>query len=273
VTPAYQLLPTPRNDFVTKDTLYLFFQVRGLTPELRESGSLDYAIFRDAEKVRSVTRAVKDYGDTMDFLEEFSLADLAPANYEIKVSLLDKNQAALLSEQTFFYISHMAAVPRPWVLSLTKPSDDDPEILDSLGVQLLNLKQFARARPYLERAYRKDPSSQQFATDYCRVLLGSKDYAAVKPVALPLAQAGHHEFYRFLGDSCQALGELAEAVGYYKEYLARMGANLEVLNAIGDCYSRLGDPDNALVAWQKSLELNPNQEGIKARIQALKEKK
>jgi Tfp pilus assembly protein PilF len=52
-----------------------------------------------------------------------------------------------------------------------------------------------------------------------------------------------------------------------------MGTSIDVLNTIGDCYVQLGDPDNALVAWQKSLELNPNQEKIRARVQALKEKK
>lgn len=273
MTPAYQLLPTPRNDFAAKDTLSLFFQIRGLTAELRDSGSLEYAIYREAQKVRSVVRRLKEHDNTPDFLEEFSLADLPPANYELKVSLLDKNQTSLLSEQTFFYVSHMPAVPRPWVLSLTKPPDDDPEILNCLGVQLLNRKEYAQARPYLEQAYRKNPSSWSFAMDYCRVLLEAKEYATVKQVAQPLVQAGHYDFYQLLGQACQALGELAEAVGYYKEYLNRVGTSVDVLNTIGDCYVRLGDPDNAQVAWQKSLELNPNQEKIRTQVKALKEKK
>jgi GWxTD domain-containing protein len=273
LTPAFQLLPTPKNDFAAQDTLSLFFQVRGLTPELRESASLDYAIYREAEKVRSLVKALKEYGETSDFLEDFPLAELPPANYEIKVSLLDKNQSTLLSEQTFFYVSHMPAVPRPWVLSLPKPPDNDPEILNCLGVQLLNRKEYAPARPYLERAYRGNPASRQFAMDYCHVLIEVKDYPTVKQVALPLVQAGQYDFNQVLGQACQALGELAEAVGYYKEFLNRMGTSIDVLNTIGDCYVQLGDPDNALVAWQKSLELNPNQEKIRARVQALKEKK
>jgi GWxTD domain-containing protein len=273
LTPAFQLLPTPKNDFAAKDTLSVFFQVRGLTPELRETASLDYEIYREAERVRTVTKTLREYGDTSDFLEEFPLAELPPANYEIKVSLLDKNQSTLLSEQTFFYVTHMPAVPRPWVLSLPKPSDSDPEILNCLGVQLLNRKEYAAARPYLERAYRGNPTSRQFAMDYCRVLLEVKDYPTVKQVALPLVQAGQYDFYQVLGRACQALGELAEAVGYYKEFLTRMGTSIDVLNTIGECYVQLGDPENALVAWQKSLELNPKQESIRARVEALKEKK
>jgi GWxTD domain-containing protein len=273
LTPAYQLLPTPRHDFTAKDTLYLYFQVRGLTSELRETGTLEYGIFRETQKVRSLVKPVKDYGGPLDFLEEFSLADLAPANYEVKVSLLDKNQAPVLTEQTFFYISHQTTVPRPWVLSLTRPPDDSPEILNTLGVQSLNKKELAAARSYLERAYRQDPKSTQFALDYCRVLLEAKEYTRMKQVALPLAQAGRSEFLQILGEASQALGELAEAVGFYKEYLTRYGTNIAVLNAIGDCYFQLGDAAQALVAYEKSLELNGNQDKIKAQVKALKEKK
>jgi tetratricopeptide (TPR) repeat protein len=45
------------------------------------------------------------------------------------------------------------------------------------------------------------------------------------------------------------------------------------LNAIGDCYSQLGNIAEALFAYEKSLELNPSQEKIKALVKSLKEKK
>ena len=272
LTPAYQILPAPRHDFAAKDSLYLFFQVRGLTAELKETGSLAYDLSNETGKVRSFVKAAKDYGNSLNFLEEISLADLPPANYDIKVSLQDGSGAAVLSEQTFFYITHMPAVPRPWVLALTKPPDDDPEILNPLGVQALNKGDVVRARAYLEQAYKRNPSSPQLAMDYCQALVKLSDFAAVKRVAQPLAGAGRFEFYQMLGQASQALGELAEAVGYYKDYLNRMGTSIEVLNSIGDCYAQLGDRDNALVAWQKSLDLNPNQESVRARVNALKAK-
>jgi tetratricopeptide (TPR) repeat protein len=272
LTPAYQILPAPRHDFAANETLYLFFQVRGLTAELQDTGALVYDLSSETGKVRSFVKAVKDYGSSLDFLEEISLADLPPANYEIKVSLQDGTGAAALSEQTYFYITHRPAVPRPWVLALTKPPDDDPEILNPLGVQALNKGDVAGARAYLEQAYKRNPSSPQLAMDYCRVLLKLSDFAAVKRVAQPLAGAGRFEFYELLGKASQALGELAEAVGYYKEYVNRMGTSIEVLNSIGDCYAALGDSVNALVAWGKSLELNPNQESVRARAQAIKAK-
>jgi predicted negative regulator of RcsB-dependent stress response len=42
---------------------------------------------------------------------------------------------------------------------------------------------------------------------------------------------------------------------------------------MGECYLQLGEPNEALAAWQKSLEINQNQPQIKKSVEALKEKK
>ena len=40
-----------------------------------------------------------------------------------------------------------------------------------------------------------------------------------------------------------------------------------------ECYFQLSEPGEALAAWEKSLEINPNQPQIKKNVEALKEKK
>jgi len=270
----YQLVPTPRNDFTAQDTLYVYFQVRGLTQELKDSGNLDFSIFKENEKAHSVSRKLEEYPDQLNFLEEFPLANLPPANYTIRVSLLDGNQATVLSEKAIFFISHRAVLPRPWVLSLPLPPDNDPEMIHALGVQFLNKKNIGKARDLLEQAYHGNPVSPLFAMDYCRVLFTVKDYQTIKQVALPLLKdQDHHEFLQVLGRASHALGELEEAIAYYKDYLTRFGTNILVLNAIGDCYLKLGKKEEALIAWERSLEINPKQADLKALVKSLKEQK
>jgi predicted negative regulator of RcsB-dependent stress response len=53
----------------------------------------------------------------------------------------------------------------------------------------------------------------------------------------------------------------------------RFGTNISVLNSLGDCHLALGQKEEALTAYEKSLEIEPNQEKIKALIRTLKEKK
>jgi tetratricopeptide (TPR) repeat protein len=269
-----QLLPSPRNDFGTNDTLYVYAQIRGLSDDLKPSGTLEYAILKEGVKIKSLTRRLAEIPDPLNVLEEFSLASLGPANYEITASILDRSQAVLLSDKALFYVSYLPALPRPWVLSLPKPSDDDPEILNTLGIQYLNAKDLPKGLRYLEQAYRKNPASAAWAIDYSRALFQAQDYRQAKTIALPfLRDMQKYEFLELLGQSSQALGELADAIAFYKDYLARLGTNLNILNSIGDCYRQLGDLPEALLAYEKSLEIDPNQAKIKALVNSLKEKK
>ena len=269
-----QLLPSPRNDFGINDTLYVYAQIRGLSDDLKQSGTLEYAILKEGVKIKSLTRRLAEIPDPLNVLEEFSLASLGPANYEIIASILDRSQAVLLSDKALFYVSYLSALPRPWVLSLPKPPDDDPEILNTLGIQYLNAKDLPKGLRYLEQAYRKNPASAVWALDYGRALFQTQDYRQAKIIALPfMRDMQKYEFLELLGQSSQALGELADAIAFYKDYLARLGTNLNILNSIGDCYRQLGDLPEALLAYEKSLEIDPNQAKIKALVKSLKEKK
>ncbi len=269
-----QLVPSPRNDFSRNSKLYLFFQIFDLEKELQDNGFLEYSIFKENEKIHSMIKNIREYPDKINFHEEFSLENLYPANYKIRVTLLDKEKQEILFEQSHFYITALAHLPRPWVLSIPMPSSSDPVYPNILGIQFLNKKDIQNARSLLERAHRKNPNSAKFAFDFCRVLFIAKDYQTVKQTAIPFLQhENRHEFLDILGRSCQALGEFEQAISYYKEYLSHYGTNLQVLNSIGECYYKVGNKEEALIAWERSLELNPEQERLKNLVQSIKEKK
>ena len=269
-----QYTPSPRNDFSTQDNLYLYFQISGLPQALKETAKVEYAILKETERVLSVTRVLQDYPDPANISETFSLASLPPAYYTISVSLLGVDGRPILSEQSNFSVSASPYLPRPWVLSVPRPGSGDPSYLNILGNQFLMKKDTVQARALLEESYQKNPASPKFALDYCRVLFVAKEYRAVARVAAPfIKEQKRPEFLELVGQSSQALGELAEAIAYYKAYLAHYGTNILILNAIGQCYLQSGNTQEALVAWEKSLEINPNQEDLKEQVKSLKEKK
>ena len=269
-----QLVPSPRNDFTLQDKLYVFLQIMGLDPDLRENGVLDFTISKEGQQVSSTSKRLAEFSDRSNILEEFSLAGLTSAYYRVKVSLLDRNQKEVLSEQADFLISHLPVLPRPWVLSLPLPPTADPLFANIMGNQFMSSKDRARAKPLLAEAYRRNPAVSQYALDYCRLLMEDKEYQKVKEVAGPFLQTEkQYDFLLYLGQAAQALGEMAEAIARYKEYLAHYGANITVLNAIGDCYYQLANWEEARTAWQKSLEISPKQEDVRKKLDSLKEKK
>lgn len=266
-----QLIPSPRNDFAKKDTLYVYFQIQGLTPALKEKGSLEFSIIKEGEKVYSSEKKIKDYPDPANIIEQFPLVDFPPAYYDIRISLQNGDRTELLSQSAPFYISHLLYLSRPWVVSMPVASSEDPVTINILGNQFLKKGEEAKALSLLEEAYNKNPTSQKFAFDLSRVLFKAKEFQRIKQIASPFLQdQKKFAFLQIVGQSCQALGEYSQAVAYYKEYLAHFGTNIPVLNSIGDCYYRLGIYDEALTAWEKSLKINPAQERIKKLVMSIK---
>jgi tetratricopeptide (TPR) repeat protein len=73
-----------------------------------------------------------------------------------------------------------------------------------------------------------------------------------------------------LGKSHQALGEFDQAIALYNKALSQYGINSNLLNSIGECYYRLGLWDEALAAWEKSLEINDDQPDVEEKVKTLK---
>ncbi|MCX6567112.1 MAG: GWxTD domain-containing protein [Candidatus Aminicenantes bacterium] len=273
-----QLTPSPRNDFLPGETLYTFFQLQNAPEDVRNGGVVEYTILKETEKgpetVQTVTKTLAEYPDRTNIFEKFSLANWSPAYYILRISVQNAARAQRIAVEEHFLITALPSLMRPWVLSIPLPPSNAPQFSNIVGLQYMNKKDLAESRPLLEAAVRRDPNSASFALDYARLLLELKEYAGVKAAAQPfLADDRKWEFLEPAGRACQALGEHAEAIAYYKDYLAHFGANLNVLNAVGECYSQVGNIAEALAAWEHSLRIEPNQPKLKERVQELKQKK
>ncbi len=160
------------------------------------------------------------------------------------------------------------------MISLPQGPPSSPAILNTLGLQYLQKNDLARAGTLLQSAHEREPESAVFARNLCLALFLGQEHAKIKAIAQPyLADDRRFEFLQMMGDVSRALGEHAEAVAFYKEYLAHFGMNIQVLNGIGHSEMALGNIDGALYAFEKSLELNPKQEDLRALVKSLKEKK
>jgi GWxTD domain-containing protein len=264
---AMQLMASPRNDFAARDTMAVYCEFGGLTDALKKTGSLAFAITREDQEIKTVVRPLAEYADPVHIIQEVPLADFPPAYYAVRVSLRDGAAKELIGDTARFFVSLSPSVPRPWILYAPLPGPGDPYYANVIGMQYLRAQDLVRAKALLERAHRQRPEAPEFAFDLCRVLFATKDYEGIKTVAAPFYKdKQRYEFAQFLGESSQALGQYGEAIGYFKDYLTSFGTNISVLNSIGECYEKIGDVQQALTAWKKSLELEPKQDALKAKV-------
>ncbi len=261
--------------FTMQDSLVLAFQIHGLTPSQTEKGEIRYNFLKNAEPFRTETKRILDYLERPNFVESFPLLDFSPAHYRVEVSLLIDGQE-ILYETDEFDVTHQALIARPWVYSKLMPGPDSPVYSYVIGTQFYNSGNVQEARAYIEDAYHKNPDSAEYALNLARLYMVLKEYTKIEPLLLPLfskPEPPEYDVFFVIGKAYQALGELSKAVEFLNAAIDHYGINTNVLNAVGECYFQLGDTEEALAAWEKSLEINPDQPELKQNLEAIKEKK
>jgi predicted negative regulator of RcsB-dependent stress response len=56
----------------------------------------------------------------------------------------------------------------------------------------------------------------------------------------------------------------------FNEAITHHGMNIAILNTLGECHYRVGNKEEALTVWSKSLEMNPDQQELKAKVESLR---
>ena len=266
-----QIYPTLNNTFLGEDKLHLFFQIYNLTPELKEHGLLKYTFFKEQQTSYTFDKKVADYGSSRDFMEAISLEALDPGRYAVKVSLFDQDGTELLSESEEFRIFE-PPLPGSWVSAQTSPPANDPFYSNVIGRQYLNKGDRENALKELSSAYEREPENLDYALDYSRALLISKQFGLVLEVLTTFVDTEEENFdlFYYLGEASKNTGQYEQAIYYYQSALSYKGNVVEILNSIGFSYLELGDQDQALRAFEKSIEINPQQDQIKVQIEKIK---
>jgi GWxTD domain-containing protein len=271
----YQIYFQANRVFLKDGDLIIVFQIHGLSGKLKEAGEVKFTFLKGGEEFLTKERKISEYQDLPNILEQFDLSQFPIAHYRIQVSLFIDGQEILFDSEEFD-ITHLRAIARPWVYSKMSPDTQDPLHLYLIGTQLFNSGKISEARDNLEKAFQKKPDSVDFALNLARSYIVLNEYKKVESVLLPFINQPQPPLYGvffMMGKAYQNLGELSKAIDLFDKAITHYGLNINLLNAIGECYFQLGEPGEALAAWQKSLEINPNQPQIKKNVEALKEKK
>jgi GWxTD domain-containing protein len=271
---SYQIFCQPNNAFLSKDNLVIAFQIHGLRRESRQGGEIKFIFFKGGKEFRSFTKKISEYSEFPTFVQEFVLQDFLPDHYKIQVSLI-ANEKEVLSKSDEFDVTHLNTVLRPWIYSRILPDTEDPIYSYIIGTQLFKTGNIEKARLNLEKAFQKNADSVEYALDLAQTYIALAEYGKIKSILLPfLGQATpRYEVFTMLGIAYQNLGEFNEAIKIYDQAISRFGLNINLLNSLGECYYKLGMPEEALSSWEKSLKIDSSQPRIRKNIEVIKKKK
>ncbi|MFC2141308.1 GWxTD domain-containing protein [Acidobacteriota bacterium] len=268
---GHQILCQAQKVFHPTKSLVVFFQTFGLPEELVETGKVEFLFLRQGVEFqrREVDLSKLSY---RNIFQEFALDEFSPDYYKIRVSLTYAEDRVVASADADFEVSSRSDIPRPWIISKVMPPSEHIMYAYVLGNQLVKKGDLDGAEPLLARAHRESPASLLYAVGYAELLIIKSEYRRAKEVLLPFSDmpGENHQAMALLGASSQALGQYQEAVRFYKAFLVYEGTNLNILNSIGECYLRMGNTEEARIAWEKSLEINPDQESIRTALDRIK---
>lgn len=266
-----QIYPSLHKNFSQKGKMFLFFQVFGMNSEVKDRGTFEINILHEGNPMHTQTHAVNEFEDEKSYLLEIALDKFLPGLYQVEVSLKDGDTALLPSKTASFTVTN-DPIPDPWVVAQSNPPVGDPMYAFLLGNQLINEERIEEARDMLEKAHSGKPDELDYALGYARTLLITEEFAKAKEILIPFKESNldSYALYYYLGKSSQEVKSFEEAISYYHKALTLRGNTTDVLNSLGVCYYEIGDKEQAILAWEKSLEVNEAQEKIKKLVEAVK---
>jgi GWxTD domain-containing protein len=269
-----QIFSQPRNIFCKDDKMTLFFQILGLDESRKQKSEIRYNIAKEDEKILTLTRRVSEYADPLSIKEEFSLLDFQPGYYQVEVSFVDEGNE-IYKENEHFEITPVSRIPRPWVYANKLSPASHPSMAFPIGKQYFNQGNYEKARIHLEKAYYSQPNSLNYSLSLALLYLKLNESSRAKSILLPFLESSepNYNLCLLLGQALYNLNEFDRAVSVFNEAISHFGVNSQLLNSVGDCYHAWGKKEEALAAWKKSLDINPDQPPIKEKVASLEKNK
>jgi len=268
---SLQVYPSTSNIFPKKERIWIFFQLGGIPPILLERGVIEFSLFKNNDVLWTTQKNVREIDDLRAIAEELPTDWLAVGKYTVKAVFRDGPGKEILAAQSVFEIT-AENIPGLWVVAQTVLSSRDPGFRYILGTQYENKGDAHAALEEFRLAYTGRQDSVEYAISYARTLIQTGQADKAKEILLPFADSKNANFilYKTMGDASRAIGELREAAAWFARATSFRGNVVEALNAMGECYLMIGEKDRAAEAFKKSLELNPDQEKIRAILSTIK---
>jgi GWxTD domain-containing protein len=268
----YQVYCQPGRVFAGRETLAVAFQLEHAAGELRTGAEVKIEFLKEGQTVRAIRRKPSDHEDPVNILEEVPLADLPPAHYTVRASIASAG-AELASAAEEFDLTFAESVPRPWFSSRVLPDAADPVYSEIAGAQLYNLGRYRESLRFLDKAFRMKPESEDAAANVARVHLALSDAPAAVAALTPFLGGSASVKYETFLLGAAALGKTGDcgrAVEVIDRAIAQHGTSVALLNMAGGCYMELGKAREALAAFERSLELSPDQPAVRAKVEKLR---
>jgi tetratricopeptide (TPR) repeat protein len=275
-----QLLIDPDSTIASSENVAFFFSVMDVSKSLWEDGKVELRVsgLRPNEpSQKALTLSLKDYPyhEIMGIHHSFPARELSPDYYEMTLTVKDGDGSLLDESASNFIISPSEGISHPVTMTRSFPLSNYFLFVYSLANQYDRAGIPEKAHALYEKAFSLRPDYHAGIVEYVQFLQKNKEFA--QSLALIEIIKGvdpfQFDYFLFKGKAYMGMEKYFMAIENFLEGNKIYDSDTRLLNSLGFCFYKTGDRKRALEVLQSSLSLNPEQEDIKALIQAVEKER
>ena len=264
---GYRIYPAAEGIFASGDDAHVAFQVMGSRPDDR----LDIALLNGKQKLQERSISLDAHPNGL-INEVFPLRETVGGRYELRVQLIDPSGSSVAESSASLVVSPRSIISRPGFYSRRAFDAARPGLLSlARGSQLLNLKRTEQARLELEKALAVNPELGVAQWGLAWIFIRQREAERALHLLLPLEAnfPRQYEVVAGIGFASYLNHDFSRAAQYLEQAMSIRIPDTVLLNMLGDSYQQLGRLNEAEEAFERSLELRPQQKDIKERLSAI----
>jgi GWxTD domain-containing protein len=272
-----KLVVEAKKTFSAADDIAVFFNVENPTEELLAGGQVRMVV-RSQKSDRQFERpATVRLGGRpgpagiLTFSETIPARELEPDYYEITLSLVAPDGRVLDEAKDSFVVSPSTALGHPIANAKGFPLANQFLYFYMLARQTETLGAADRAAALYEKGFSLNPNYNEGVLMYADFLIKTDEFDRALTLAERVAGDDKRRFEYHVTKGRALMGKklYEEALTSLLEANRMYNSDVQVLNAIGACYFRLGQKSRALDAVNASLKLNPDQPEAKRLLEEI----
>ncbi len=201
-------------------------------------------------------------------------------NYDKGISIINENAKYFPTDYRFPFYAGIGMISMKkydsaltYTLLSLKLDSGNVEIYSQLGYLYDQMKNHAKSDSSYEKALRLDPDNLSANNNYSYSLatrgrqLDRSLEMITKVIKTDSTNAAYLDTYGWIN---YIMGNYNEAMEYLLKASESLDASAEVFEHLGDIYNKLGKRKKAVKAWEKAIQLEPDNKSVQKKLNLIK---